>query len=103
MTSEQLIEEGRKLQRPCVFLRPKGHGPPAAVWYERDLSNFELTEHCVLTVDARRVPGLPLSVKGYLSVFTDDENCDGGRVEVTKSWPKRARAGTKLYAHSASV
>src|SRR5436190_2078422 len=26
MTSEQLIEEGRKLQRPCVFLRPQGAG-----------------------------------------------------------------------------
>jgi hypothetical protein len=44
---------------------------------------------------------LPSSVAGYLSVFTDDERCEGGRVEITPSWPKRA--GTELYAHAAAV
>jgi hypothetical protein len=102
MTSEQLIEEGRKLQRPSVFLRPEGPGPVAAIWHERDDDELESTgHHCWLTVDARHVPGLPPSVTGYLSVFADEENCEGGRVEVTQSWPKRA--GIKLYAHTASV
>jgi hypothetical protein len=102
MTSEQLIEEGRKLQRPCVFLRPQGSGPVAAIWHERDDDEIESTgHHCWLTVDARHVPGLPPSVTGYISVFTDEEKCQGGRVEVTPSWPKRA--GTDLYAHTASV
>ncbi|HEV3303348.1 MAG TPA: hypothetical protein VG055_27090 [Planctomycetaceae bacterium] len=36
MTSEELIAEGRKLERPCLFLRPQGAGPVAAVWHERD-------------------------------------------------------------------
>lgn len=102
MTSEQLIEEGRRLQRPCVFLRPQGNGPVAAVWYEIDDDEIESTGHrCWLTVDARHIPGLPPSVTGYISVFTDDEECEGGRVEISPSWP--ARAGTKLYAHPASV
>jgi hypothetical protein len=57
--------------------------------------------HCWLTVDARHVPGLPPSVTGYISVCTDDEMCEGGRVEVSPSGPKRA--GTELYAHTASV
>ncbi len=91
MTSEQLIEEGRKLQPPSVFLRPEGPGPVAAIWRERDDDELESTgHHCWLTVDARHVPGLPPSVTGYLSVFADEENCEGGRVEVTQSWPKRA-------------
>lgn len=101
MTSEQLIEEGRQLQRPCVFLRPVGTGPVAAVWHERDNDEIESTgHHCWLTIDARHVPGL-VSVKGYISVFTNEENCEDGRVEIAPSWPKRG--GTELYAHPASV
>lgn len=102
MTSEQLIEEGRKLQRPCVFLRTQGSGPVAAVWHERDDDEIESTgHHCWLTVDARQVPGMPSSTTSYISLFTDDEKCQGGRVEVSPSW--RKRGGTELYAHAASV
>jgi hypothetical protein len=102
MTSAQLIEEGRKLQRPCSFLRPQGTGPVAAVWYERDDEEIESTgHHCWLTFDARHVPGSSPSVTGYISVFTNEKKCEGGRVEVTPSWPKRGR--TELYAHTASV
>jgi len=102
MTFEQLIEEGRKLQRPCVFLRPQGAGSVAAVWYERDEDEIRSTRHhCWLTVDARQIPGLPETVTGYISVLSNEEDCQSGRVEITPSWPKRA--GTKLYAHPASV
>lgn len=102
MTPEQLIAEGRKLQRPCIFLRPQGTGPVAAVWHERDDDEIESTgHHCWLTVDALHIPGLPSSLSGYISVFTDEEECQGGRVEVSPSWLKRA--GTELYAHAASV
>ena len=101
MTSEQLIAEGRKLQRPCVFLRPQGTGTVAAIWHERDGDDTETTDHCWLTVDSRHVPGLPSSVSGYLSIFTDDEKCQGGHVEILSSWPERG--GTQLYAHLASV
>jgi hypothetical protein len=102
MTPEQLIAEGRKLQRPCIFLRPQGIGPVAAIWHERNDDEIESTgHHCWLTVDARHIPGLPSSVSGYISVFTDEKKCQGGRVEVTPSWP--TRAGTELYVHTASV
>jgi hypothetical protein len=102
MTFEQLVAEGRKLERPCVFLRPTGTGPVAAVWYERDYGEIDSSGYrCWLTVDARHIPGLTPSVAGYISVFTDEEACDGGCVEVRSSWP--ARAGTPLYAHPASV
>jgi hypothetical protein len=102
MTPEQLIAEGRKLQRPSVFLRPEGAGPVAAVWHEPDQEEINFSGHrCWLTVDVRHVPGLPTSISGYLSIFTDTKRCEGGRVERALSWPKRG--GTRLYAHAVSV
>jgi hypothetical protein len=102
MTFEELIAEGRKLERPCLLLRPHGEGPVVAVWHERNRDEIASTGHRAwLTVDARHVPGLPVSVAGYLTIFIDQERCQGGRVEQSASWPKRA--GTPLYAHAASV
>src|SRR5580700_1432444 len=77
MTYEQLILEGRKLQRPCVFLRPAGPGPVAAVWYDRDEAEIESSGY-----------------RRWLAV-------DGGRIKVTSHWPMRK--GTRLFAHPASV
>jgi hypothetical protein len=102
MTSDQLITEGRKLQRPCVFLRPNAKGAVAAVWHDPDDDEIDATGHrCWITVDAAQIPNLPPSVTGYVSVFTNEEDCDGGKVEISSSWPKRE--GTKLYAYTASV
>ncbi|QIF03956.1 hypothetical protein [Roseimicrobium sp. ORNL1] len=104
MTVDQLIEEGRKLQRPCVFLTPDGSGPAAAEWYELD-SERDAEDSAGfrrwLTIDAQHIPGAEAGITGYVSIFTDEEKCVGGRVEVTPSWPDRA--GTLLYAHAASV
>src|SRR5262245_4287672 len=102
MTSEQLIAEGRKLARPSVFLRAQGPGPVAAIWHERDDDEVDSTGHrCWLTVDARQIPGLPSSVTGFVSVLTNEQKCEGGRVEVSPSWPNRP--GVQLYAHPVSV
>jgi hypothetical protein len=102
MTSEQLIAEGRRLERPCIFLKPHGNGPVSAVWHERDKQEIDSSgHHCWLTVDARQIPLLEPSASGYLSIFTDEKRCQGGRVEVMPAWPKRG--GTQLYAHVASV
>ena len=102
MTPEQLIAEGRKLQRPGVFLRPQANGPVAAIWHEPDYDEIDATGHrCWITVDAGQIPGLPPSVTGSLSVFTDEEDCEGGKVEISSSRTKRA--GTKLYAYTTSV
>src|SRR5260370_13063331 len=102
MTYEQLISEGRKWEGSCVCLRPKGTGPVAAVWYERDQREIESTGfQSWLSVDARHIPDLPPSVAGYINVFSDEATCKGGRVEVTSTWPRGA--GTPLHAHPASV
>jgi hypothetical protein len=58
VTFEQLLSEGRKLQRPSVFLRTTGNGPVAAVWYERNEREIEAGGYrWWLTVDASHIPG----------------------------------------------
>lgn len=102
MTLEQLVAEGRSLERPCVFLRKEGTGPAAAIWYERNQDEVEGSgEHCWLTVDRRHVPGVPDSIGDYLCVFSDEESCVGGRIDFVSAWP--TRSGTELFAHPANV
>lgn len=102
MTSEQLIAEGRKLQRPCALLTPERSGEAVAIWHEGDEEEIESSgHHRWLTVDSRQIPGLPTAVSGYVSLFTDENKCEGGRIEITPSWPKTN--GTQLYAHKASI
>src|SRR5262245_22931917 len=97
MTPELLISEGRKLARPCVVLRPNGTGPVAAIWHEADAGEIEATGyHCWISVDARFVPGLRNDLAGYISIFTYERACEGGRVDIASAWPKRL--GVELYA-----
>jgi hypothetical protein len=102
MTPDILIAEGRRLARPCVFLRPGGSGPVAAIWHARDTDEIDKTGfRCWITVDARFVPGLSKELSGLLSVYTDEEKCQGGRIEVHASRP--ARPGVELHATEESV
>lgn len=98
MTPEELISEGRKLQRPCSFLRPVVNGPPAAIWYEA--REDQPDRYPRLTVDARHIPGLLEPIIGYLTILVDADS-DGGRVDVSPSWP--TQTGIALYAHPAQV
>jgi hypothetical protein len=102
MTPEMLMSEGRRLARPAVSLRPRGNGPVAAVWHECDEGEIETSGYrCWITVDGRFVPGLSKEVSGCLSVFTDERECQGGRVEVHPVLPKRP--GVNLHACEESV
>jgi hypothetical protein len=104
MTPEELIAEGRRLQRPCMFLRPTGSGEVAAVWYEPETRTgyrAGYRNRCWLTVDARFISGLSPSVTGFITVFTGENDHESGRIAFTPSWPKQS--GTPLYASPASV
>jgi hypothetical protein len=102
MTPEQLIHEGRKLERRCVFLRPRGTGPVAGVWHSLDQAEIESTGHrCWITVDSRFIPGLSPQVVGFISVFTDEVKCQGGRVVLSSARP--GTPGIELYAREESV
>ncbi len=102
MTPDILISEGQRLSRRCIVLGPSGNGPVAAIWHEPDEDEIEATGYrCWITVDARFVPGLPKSVAGFLSVFTDERKCQGGRVEQHSILPKRP--GIELHASEESI
>ena len=47
------------------------------------------------------MPGLAKDIAGFLSVYTDEQECEGGRIEVHPLRPERP--GTELYATEKSV
>ena len=102
MTGEELIAEGRQLQRPSWFLRPEPLGEVAAIWHDCNEDEIESTgHHCWITIDARFVPGLPSSTIKFLRVLTNEDDCEGGKIEVSAE--NNRREGIKLYAHPANV
>jgi hypothetical protein len=72
MTPEQLIAEGRVLQRPCVFLRPKPHGPVAAIWHDWNLEHAVMNPNRpLISVDTSIIPatsrGRGEKISGYVA------------------------------------
>src|SRR5262245_61158731 len=102
MNIDTLMSEGRRLGRPCVMLRAGGKGPVAGIWHQPDSKEIDKTGHrCWITVDAQFLPGLSKTIKGFLSVFTDEIKCQGGQVEVNSAPPERL--GIELHAYEESV
>lgn len=102
MKPARLIAEGRRLARPCVFLRPGRRGRVAATWHEYDEDEVQHTGYrCWLTIDARFVPGISDKVSGFISVYTDAKRTKGGRIEVHAKAP--TRPGITLRATEESV
>src|SRR5260370_87834 len=100
MTPDELIHEGRELQRRSVLLTPEASGPLAAIWFGQDQEQLAQDGfRCWLTVDLAYVP--PFDGVGWLSVFTDEASCQGGRVEFG-SVPQK-QSGQSLYAREISV
>jgi hypothetical protein len=99
MTPEELIAEGRQVQRDCVFLTPSGEGEAAATWH-REATNIppEPGFQPWLSIDTRFVPGLDSKDARFLTVFTSDEELTG-RIDIVATLP----AGRPLYARPANV
>jgi hypothetical protein len=94
VTVDELIAEGRRLQRRTILLTPDGSGDPGALWYGHDYDEDTADGHrCWISVKADIVPSF--ESRGWLSIFTDDESCEGGRADVL-STPFR-RDGVQLY------
>jgi hypothetical protein len=100
MTLDELIDEGRRLQRRTILLSPEGAGDCAAYWYGHAFTDAALAGHsCWISVDAKFIPSC--DVGGWLSIFTDDVSFEGGRVDVSRA-PWKAD-GVPLYAKEIQV
>lgn len=97
MTSDELIAEGRKLQRASIFLRPEPRGRVAAVWHESELNQ----DHSLITVDTRNIPGFVELDTPFVTVKTDMTKLRGGEIDFATSLPENA--GIKLYCYPADV
>jgi hypothetical protein len=103
MTGDQLIDEGLRLIRPCVYLRTSGKDF-AAIWGGKGIVQCEEGpfRHW-LSIDTRHVPGFQGEPKQCLSVYTNTDDCETGVVaaDETRTLPQRSD-GLFLYAHPAS-
>jgi hypothetical protein len=100
MTVNDLITEGRRIQRRTILLTPEGSGRPAAYWYGRRARQAaESSEHCWISVNAGFIPSFER--QGWLSIFTDVGSCEGGRLDISPS-PKKDD-GILLYAKEIAV
>ena len=92
MTADELIAEGRRLQRRTVLLTPDGTGDCAALWY-----GAKSADRCWLSVNSKFIPDC--DPVGWLSIYADDGS--GGSVEVS---PSAAHVdGVRLFAKPISV
>jgi hypothetical protein len=100
MTVDELIAEGRRLQRRTILLTPEGGGDPAALWYGSSIGeDLPDGHHCWISVEARLVPDF--NGHGWLSILTDEESCEGGRVDASLAPFKPD--GLRLFAKEISV
>lgn len=100
MTIEQLITEGRRIQRNGNFLKATGTGEPVAMWFEPDADDESITGwRRWMTVRADALPNANASKSVYFSLYT--KGSEDGLLDFVDGWP--SKQGTPLYSHSSSV
>jgi hypothetical protein len=100
MSFDELVKEGRRLAKPCVFLMAGGDGPIGGWWHsqascEKDGEEFELW----ITVDTAVIPNFNAATDGKFMriLIGDSEN----RIEFTDMMP--SADAMPLYLHHAEV
>lgn len=103
MTGEQLLAEGQRLARPCVYLRRSGNDL-AAIWGgEGIVPCGDGPYRHWLTIDTRYIPGARGQQPACMSVYTNEEDCESGVVAVDHASRLLGRSdGLPLYAHADS-
>ena len=103
MTGKDLIAEGQRIARPSIHLRPDGESDHlAAIWRGPGQVPCLTPEHTHwLTIDCRFLPpGVGLKT-GCLSVYTDDDKCQGGvALHDPLATLVVSGKGQRLYAHA---
>ena len=101
MTGEQLLEEGQKLARHCVYLRDVGEGEAVAVWGGPGAvaAPDGLYKHW-LSLDCRFLPE-PANLAGCLSIYTDEEDEERSIVATDPAMLLLATEdGISLFGHN---
>jgi hypothetical protein len=103
MTAEQLIEEGRHLARPCVYLSDTGEGEAIAVWGGSGIvSAPEGPYKHWLSLNCRYLPNRSPQLNGCMSIYSNEDNKRGGLVVVREtSSVSSTQTGVPLFAHPA--
>ena len=102
MTGEELLQIGRGLARPCIYLLGVGE-KLAAVWGGRGVAPPPEGLRHLISLDRRWIPANLGRGSGCLSVYVDDEDCATGvaAVDESASLADRVSTGTRLYAKAA--
>ena len=100
MTGEQLLEEGQKIARPCVYLNDVGEGEIAALWGGAGVvESPEGPYKHWLSLDCQFLPQNPANLTGCLSIYTDEEDIEGGIVapDANISLPSAENGSIPLF------
>ena len=111
MTAAELITEGERLAKPCVYLRDRGAGAPCAIWGgPLPLPQPGPKLQHVITLDCEALPEHFTGAAGSASLYSnhlEDASVRFGpklsvarptRLARAQQWLTRARSATPLYA-----
>lgn len=103
MTGDELIAEGLRLARPCVYLRTTGEDFVALWGGEGIVPCEEGPFRHWLSISSRYIPGGQAKRTGCMSIYKNEDDCVTGVVAVDEDRLLReVFDGIRLYAHPAS-
>jgi hypothetical protein len=101
VTGEQLIEIGRSLARPCLYLTDQGDGVPIAVWGGPGLvvAPPGPYQHWLTIAGPALADAGIEGLTGCLSIYTNEDDCRTGLVaaDPALSFPRSIRDGVPLF------
>jgi hypothetical protein len=103
ITGDQLIAEGLRLARPCLYLRTTGEDFAALWGGEGIIPCEEGPFRHWLSISTRYIPGSEGKRSVCMSIYTNEDDCVTGAVAVddARTLPEISD-GLRLYAHSGS-
>jgi hypothetical protein len=107
MTADELLAEARRIARPCIHLTASSKdGPLAGLWQGKGVVPVKAPEHkhwLSLDCSQLRAEFSDLKLTGVLSIYTNEEDCEGG---ICAHDPKQSLDGAKgkqLFAKPATT
>lgn len=102
MKASDLVAEGQRLAKPCIYLRAAGEGEPVAAWEGSPgvLAPHRGARHWV-TLNCEALPKEFGLGRGAASVFSDEGTGDGGSFVIDADARFKPGSGSiPLFAHA---